>query len=150
MADECEDCKQVKMLGFQIDSLEILHQRTKLDIEGVRQMQEARDIEHETMIQGLTTRMDDMAQELNSFKKDMNGKFDKMDESVTKRLDSMEISIPKLFEQSMNALLARIAKWLLISIGIVLVVVLLAVTRPILVNALKELENKIENVDVVK
>jgi F0F1-type ATP synthase membrane subunit b/b' len=62
----------------------------------------------------------------------------------------MEKSIPTMFENSVNALLAKIGKWLLISVGVLLAVIILAVTRPILIDALDELHDKIENVEVIE
>ena len=150
MVDSCEECPEILKTRFQIDSLELCIQKQDIKINEVRGLQEARDIEHEAMIQGLTSRMDNMANEFDSFKKNIDTKIQEMNASVNKKIDDMEKSIPTMFENSVNALLAKIGKWLLISTGILLAVIVLAITRPILVNALSELTDKIENVEVIE
>ena len=150
MANPCEDCPEILKTRFQIDSLELCIQKQDIKINEVRGLQEARDIEHEAMIRGLTSRMDNMANEFDSFKKNIDVKIQEMNTSVNKKIDDMEKSIPSMFENSVNALLAKIGKWLLISTGILLAVIILAVTRPILLDALNEISTKIENVEVIE
>ncbi|HCI29575.1 MAG TPA: hypothetical protein DE117_05305 [Fervidobacterium sp.] len=150
MADSCEDCPEILKTKFQVDSLELCIKKQDVKIEEVRGIQEARDIEHEAMIRGLTSRMDNMANEFDSFKKNIDSKIGEMNSSVNTKIDAMEKSIPTMFENSVNALLAKIAKWLLISVGVLLAVIILAVTRPVLIDALDELHNKIENVEVIE
>jgi SMC interacting uncharacterized protein involved in chromosome segregation len=146
--EACKDCPEIKKVEFQIDSLELVVQRTKIEVDSVRQTQEARDIEHEAMIQGLSMRMDMVKTELDSFKKDINAKFEGLDKSVTSSLEKMELSIPKMFEQSMNALLARIGKGLINTLGVIVAITLSAVTRPIILSALREIEHRIEQVNI--
>lgn len=150
MTDSCEDCPEILKTRFQIDSLELCIRKQDVKIEEVRGIQEARDIEHEAMIRGLTSRMDNMTNEFDSFKKNIDSKIGEMNSSVNTKIDAMEKSIPTMFENSVNALLAKIAKWLLISMGVLLAVIILAVTRPILIDALDELHDKIENVEVIE
>jgi len=150
MVDSCEECPEILKTRFQIDSLELCIQKQDIKINEVRGIQEARDIEHEAMIQGLTSRMDNMAHEFDSFKKNIDSKIQEMNSSVNKKIDDMEKSIPSMFENSVNALLAKIGKWLLISVGVLIAVIILAVTRPILLDALNEISTKIENVEVIE
>jgi len=150
MVDSCEECPEILKTKFQIDSLELCIQKQDIKINEVRGLQEARDIEHEAMIQGLTSRMDNMANEFDSFKKNIDVKIQEMNSSVNKKIDDMEKSIPSMFENSVNALLAKIGKWLLISVGVLIAVILLAVTRPIILDALNEISTKIENVEVIE
>ena len=150
MVDSCEECPEILKTRFQIDSLELCIQKQDIKINEVRGLQEARDIEHEAMIQGLTSRMDNMANEFDSFKKNIDTKIQEMNSSVNKKIDDMEKSIPTMFENSVNALLAKIGKWLLISVGVLIAVIILAVTRPILLDALNEISTKIENVEVIE
>ena len=147
---DCADCIEVRKIQFQIKDLELVNDKQDLDIEEVRRMQETRDLEHETMIQGLTTRMDNLTTELGDFKTSMNTKFEKLDESVSKRLDKIEASIPEMFTTAANALLAKIAKWLLISMAILIAIIILAVTRPILLKSIDEIRDKVEKVEVTK
>ena len=74
MVDSCEECPEILKTRFQIDSLELCIQKQDIKINEVRGLQEARDIEHEAMIQGLTSRMDNMANEFDSFKKNIDSK----------------------------------------------------------------------------
>lgn len=150
MVDSCEECPEILKTRFQIESLELCIQKQDIKINEVRGLQEARDIEHEAMIQGLTSRMDNMANEFDSFKKNIDTKIQEMNSSVNKKIDDMEKGIPTMFENSVNALLAKIGKWLLISVGVLLAVIILAVTRPILLDALNEISTKIENVEVIE
>jgi len=150
MVDSCEECPEILKTKFQIDSLELCIQKQDIKINEVRGLQEARDIEHEAMIQGLTSRMDNMANEFDSFKKNIDVKIQEMNSSVNKKIDDMEKSIPSMFENSVNVLLAKIGKWLLISVGVLIAVILLAVTRPIILDALNEISTKIENVEVIE
>ena len=128
--------------------LDLQIKQQDIDICGVRQTQEARDLEHETMIQGITTRMDNVTAELGEFKTSMNNKFETLDKSVNKRLDEIQNSIPLLFETSVNALLAKIAKWILISLGVLIAIILLAVTRPIILEGIDELRGRVETVKI--
>ena len=75
MVDSCEECPEILKTRFQIDSLELCIQKQDVKINEVRGLQEARDIEHEAMIQGLTSRMDNMANEFDSFKKNIDSKI---------------------------------------------------------------------------
>lgn len=150
MNADCDTCPEIKKMEFRMGALDLTLQRNKLDMDSIRQIQESRDIEHETMIQGLTTRMDNMTSEFGEFKKEMSSKIGDINTSVNTRLNQIEKSIPTLFETSVNALLAKIAKWLLISIGVILVAIIIAVTRPVIVKALDELKQTVENTQIIE
>ena len=146
----CDDCTSIIKLGFQVDSLELLLQKYKVEVDGISQLQNTRDIEHEAMIQGLTNRMDNVTTELTELKRSMDSKFDTFDKSVSDRFDKIELSIPKLFDQTVNALLAKIAKRMLLLLGFVIIIVAFALTKPILIEALHELEKVITKTEVVE
>lgn len=130
----CIDCLEIKRLEFQIAS-------TDLFVKGIEQEQQNKDTEHELMIQNLTTRMDTMSQEFIDFKKE-----------VKQDIQSVKDDIPEMFNNAVNKLLAKIAKWLIIGIvsfilSIVLIIII-AFSRPYLVNGLEELKQKAQTMEV--
>jgi len=150
MTEECEDCREVKKLGFQIEGLELVLQKQKVYVDGIQQEQENRDIQHEAMIQGVTTRMDSISTRMD----DMSNNFQELRTEVRQDIQSIKDEIPAMFEASINALMARIAKWLLIGIlsfvGIIILIVAVAITRPMIVAGLKELTEKAQTIEVRK
>jgi len=150
MTEQCDDCVEVKKLGFQLEGLELCLQKQKVNMEGIQQEQVNRDIEHEAMIQGVTTRMDSISIRMD----DMSNNFQELRTEVRKDIQSIKEEIPAMFEASINALMARIAKWLLIGIlsfaGAVILIITLAITRPMIVSGLEELVKKAQTVEVRK
>ena len=141
MADHCDDCIEVQKLKFQIDGLDISLQKNKVCIEGIKTQQEARDIEHEAMIQNLSTRMDSMEQ-----------KFDELKKEVKTDIASIKEEIPSLFKNAVNDLMARMFKYIVFGvatvIGFLILVVVLAFARPYIVDSLKELTTKVEQAEI--
>lgn len=120
---ECEDCLEVKKL--------------KLDVLALEKNVSCRDIEHDVIIQGVATRMDNL-----------ETKFDDFRQDVKKDIQSIKDDIPVLFKHAINELLATIAKWFLIAGVILLLVIILALSRPILTQALEELKTKVQTYEV--
>ena len=141
MADHCEDCVEVQKLKFQIEGLDISLQKHKITVDGVRTIQESRDMEHEAMIQNLTTRMDSMEQ-----------KFDELKEKVISDIASIKEEIPSLFKNAVNELMAKMFRYIVLGvvtvIGFLILVVVLAFARPYIVDSLKELTTKMEQVEI--
>ena len=141
MADHCEECIEVRKLKFQIEGLDISLQKNKVCIEGIKTQQEARDIEHEAMIQNLSTRMDSMEQ-----------KFDELKKEVKTDIASVKEEIPSLFKNAVNDLMARMFKYVVFGvatvIGFLILVVVLAFARPYIVDSLKELTTKVEQAEI--
>jgi len=135
--EACKDCPEIKKVEFQVASLELNMKKHQVEVDGIRQEQTNRDIEHETMIQGLTTRMDTIKEDLSAFK-----------DEVRTDIQSIEAKIPAMFEAAMNKLLARIAKWMLICIGALLLASIVAWNRPQIVSFLKEITTKAEQVEI--
>ncbi len=135
--EACEDCPEIKKVEFQVASLELNMRKHQVEVDGIRQEQLNKDIEHETMIQGLTTRMDTIKEDLSAFK-----------DEVRTDIQSIEAKIPAMFEAAMNKLLARIAKWMLICIGALLLASIVAWNRPQIVSFLKEITTKAEQVEI--
>lgn len=150
MPDKCEDCLEIKKIEFQIKGLELSNHKQELSIETIHEAQESRDIEHEQMIQNLATRMDNMTQDLADFKKDVKNDIQMVKTDMSKEIQSVKDDIPKLFEASINKLLAKIAKYLLTGLFIILAVIALAFTRPLIVKGLNELTHWVETVEVKK
>jgi hypothetical protein len=135
--EACEDCPEIKKVEFQVASLELNMRKHQVEVDGIRQEQLNKDIEHETMIQGLTTRMDTIKEDLSAFK-----------DEVRTDIQSIEAKIPAMFEAAINKLLARIAKWMLICIGALLLASIVAWNRPQIVSFLKEITTKAEQVEI--
>ena len=96
---------------------------------------EAQNIEHETTIQGINNRMQNLEEKFDELKKDVNDKID---------------GIPDMLENALNKLLAKVAKWLLIGIGIIFLIIVFAFTRPVISKGLSELQDKINKVEIIK
>ena len=110
-------------------------------IDGIKTQQESRDIEHEAMIQNLTTRMDSMEQ-----------KFDELKEKVASDIASIKEEIPSLFKNAVNELMAKMFRYIVLGvatvIGFFILVVVLAFARPYIVDSLKELTIKVEQAEI--
>ena len=132
MADPCLDCKEIKKLEFRIA-------RTDLCIERVSQQQEHKDIEHEQMIQNLTTRMDTMSQDFIDFKNE-----------VKEDIQSIKTEIPDMFNNAINKLLAKMFRAVAVGVFIIICVVILAFSRPIILKGIDELRHWVETVEVKK
>lgn len=133
----CEDCTEIKKIGFQLKHIELDNEKLSIEIDGLRQEQINRDIEHETISRGLAGRMDSMEE-----------KFETLQLKVTTDVQSIKNDIPALFDAAVNRLLAQILKWLLGGLGILLVLVFLIVglafLRPTITQGLQELTNKMQ------
>ena len=137
MADPCLDCKEIKKLEFRIA-------RTDLCIERVSQQQEHKDIEHEQMIQNVTTRMDTVLQDITDFKKEVKEDI----QGVKSDLASIKKDIPDMFDNAVNKLLAKMFKYVLGGILIILCVIALAFSRPLVLKGIDEVKHWVENVEV--
>lgn len=133
----CEDCVEVKKLHFEVEGLNLVVQRHKVALDGVQQDMVIRDIEHDTIIQGVASRMDTMEQ-----------RFDRLEKSVTKDISDMRNEIPQLFLHATNALLARIAKWLIGALAVIVLVIVLAVGRPAILSGIQGLFNWVQGIEV--
>ena len=137
MADPCLDCKEIKKLEFRIA-------RTDLCIERVSQQQEHKDIEHEQMIQNVTTRMDTVLQDITDFKKEVKEDI----QGVKSDLASIKKDIPDMFDNAVNKLLAKMFKYVLGGILIILCVIALAFSRPLVLKGIDGVRQWVENVEV--
>jgi len=81
--------------------------------------------------------MDTIKEDLSAFK-----------DEVRTDIQSIEAKIPAMFEAAINKLLARIAKWMLICIGALLLASIVAWNRPQIVSFLKEITTKAEQVEI--
>jgi hypothetical protein len=122
---ECEDCLEVKKL--------------KLDVLALENNVSCRDVEHDVIIQGVATRMDNL-----------ETKFDDLRKDVKSDIQSIKDDIPGLFKNAINDLLATVAKWLIGGLIVILVIIAFAFSRPVLVQALQELTNKVNTYEVGK
>lgn len=139
ITEVCEDCVEVKKLGFQIDGLGIVLQKQNIRIDGVQQEQASRDIEHEQMIQNLTTRMDTMSQEFVDFKKE-----------VKDDIKSIKEEIPEMFDNAVNKLLAKMLKYLVIAICGLFIVIILSFTKPLILKSIDNFKSWVETYEVSK
>lgn len=146
MADHCEDCTEIKKLGFQIDGLELVLQRQKVELEGVRQSQEGKDVEHEQMIQNLTTRMDTVTQDIADFKKEVKEDI----QGVKSDIATIKSDIPDMFDNAVNKLLAKMFKWVMVVVLVLVAVIVLAFTRPVILKGIDEIRHWVETVEVQK
>jgi hypothetical protein len=120
---ECDDCLEVKKLKFDVLALE--------------NNVSCRDVEHDVIIQGVATRMDNL-----------ETKFDDLRKDVKSEIQSVKDDIPGLFKHAINELLATIAKWLIGGLIVILLIIAFAFSRPVIINALEELTNKVKTYEV--
>lgn len=119
----CTDCIEVKKLELKIQEVDN-HVLTK-------------DIEHETMIDALSTRMANMEQ-----------KFERLEKEVKQDIKELKDTIPSLFKNAVNEMMAKFAKWIFTGLIALLLIIALSITRPIIVQALNELKVKVEEVEI--
>jgi len=122
---ECQDCIEVKKLT--------------LDVKRLENDVQTRDIEHDVIIKGVASRMDNLEQ-----------KFDDLRKDVKQDIKSIKDDIPALFKHATDELLATIAKWLLGGLAIIVLIIIFAFSRPVIVKALEELTNKVQTYEVGK
>lgn len=137
--ENCENCPETKKLFFQIKDMGIQMQAQELQIESVQQKQDMRDLEHETMIQNLTNRMDTVSQDLQKFK-----------EEVRQDIQGIKDGIPDMFDSAVNKLLARMFRYVVVGVFIIICVVLLALSRPLILKGISEVYKWVETVQVSK
>lgn len=130
MSEQCEECLNVKRLELEV-------QRVDLDATALHREVESMNTEHELSIQGITTRMDIMQTQFTELRAD-----------VKQDIQSIKDDIPAMFENAVNRLMARIAKWLLTGLGIILLVIIFAFSRPFLVSGLQELLERAQTTEV--
>ena len=141
--ERCEECTEVRKLGFQIDGLGIVLQKQNLRIDGVKQEQDTRDIEHEQMIQNLTTRMDTMSQDFTEFKQEIK-------QEVRSIKEGMKEDIPKMFDDAISKLLAKMFKYLVIGILFVLFILGVSFTKPLILKGVDNFKSWVEMYEVSK
>lgn len=144
MPDRCEDCDEIKRLGFQIDGVDIMLQKQRIVMEGIQQEQNNRDVEHEAMIQNLTNGMGTMSGDFRSLKNE----FGELKIGVRNDIQAIEDRIPALFELAMTKMLAKIGKWFLFTTGVFIAILALAWTRPHITAFLKELYERSQNTEI--
>lgn len=137
--ENCENCPETKKLFFQIKDMGIQMRAQELQIETVQQKQDFRDQEHETMIQNLTNRMDTVSQDLQKFK-----------EEVRQDIQGIKDGIPDMFDSAVNKLLARMFRYVVVGVFIIICVVLLALSRPLILKGISEVYKWVETVQVSK
>lgn len=137
--DTCEDCLKIKTLEFQIKGLDVTQQKQNVVVDGIHQSQINKDIEHEQMIQNLTTRMDSMSEDFVDFKN-----------AIKHDINSIKKEIPEMFDTAINKLLAKMFKAVAIGVFIILCVIILALSRPVIVKGIEEMKNWVETVEVPK
>lgn len=130
--EKCEDCSEIKRLEFMMAG-------TELVLKDVSQTQQNKDVEHEQMIQNLTTRMDTMSQDLQTFKQE-----------VRQDIQNIKKDIPDMFDNSVNKLLAKMFKIVAWGVLILVCVIVLAFSRPVILKGIDEVRNWVENVEVSK
>ena len=119
----CSDCIEVKKLELKIQEVDN-HVLTK-------------DIEHETMIDALSTRMVNMEQ-----------KFERLEKKVSQDIKELKDSIPSMFKNAVNEMMAKFAKWAFMALTAILLIIALSVTRPVMIQALHELTKKVEEAEI--
>lgn len=133
---ECTLCPEIQKLAYDL-------RHTNLELSNINQISINRDVEHEATIQGVATRMDTLQTQ-----------FEELRQDVKQDIRSVKEAIPAMFEHSINALMARVAKWLIIGIVTIVVTILLivalALTRPMLIQSLEELKTHVQSVEVPK
>lgn len=137
--ENCENCPETKKLYFQIKDIGLQMQAQKLDLEAVQQRQDTKDLEHETMIQNLTNRMDTMSQDLQTFKAE-----------VRQDIQNIKTDIPTMFDNAVNKLLAKMFKYVAIGVFIIVCVIALALSRPMILKGIDEVRQWVENVEIAK
>ena len=148
MSFQCEDCPETKRLEFQIGALDLSIKRQKVDIDAVQQTQINKDIEHEQMIQNLTTRMDTVSQDLVTFKKEVKADIQEVRSDMKKDIQSIKNDIPEMFDNAVNKLLAKMFKYVLIGVAAIICVILLAFSRPLVLKGIDEVKTWVESVEV--
>ena len=144
MTETCTDCPEITRLKFLLQGQDLVIQKQKLDIEDVQQIQTNKDIEHEQMIQNVTTRMDTVLQDITDFKKEVKEDI----QGVKSDLASIKKDIPDMFDNAVNKLLAKMFKYVLGGILIIICVIALAFSRPLVLKGIDEVKHWVENVEV--
>lgn len=127
---ECNDCLEIKKLELQIKECSN-HVATK-------------DIEHDTMINSLSTRIVNMEEKYEELKQDVKKEV----ASINDKVEDIKATIPTMFKNAVNEMMARVVKYIALLIVGIMLIIALSVTRPILVQALQELTKKVEQAEI--
>lgn len=95
----CADCIEIKKIGMEVEKL--------------RNESTCRDMEHETTQDNLSRRITSMEQ-----------KFEELKKEVKEDIKSIKADIPIMFDNAINKIFARLAKWGLLGIGAIILVTL--------------------------
>lgn len=118
-------------------------QRLTVKVDDVEMKLSHRDAEQGLTISSITTRIDNM-----------EDKYDELRSDVKKEIQSIKDDIPEMFANAINDLMAKIFKTVLkviaTLIGFIILVCVLAFSRPYLVSALDEIKQKVEQAEVPK
>lgn len=118
-------------------------QRLAVKVDDVEMKLSHRDAEQGLTISSITTRIDNM-----------EDKYDELRSDVKKEIQSIKDDIPEMFANAINDLMAKIFKTVLkviaTLIGFIILVCVLAFSRPYLVSAIDELKQKVEQAEVPK
>lgn len=116
-------------------------QRLAVEVDDIKMRQNHRDMEQELIIKHISTRMDNMEE-----------KYEELRADVKKEVQSIKDAIPEMFTNAINDLMAKILKTTLkviaTLVGFIILVCVLAYSRPYLVKALDEIKQKVEQVEV--
>lgn len=132
--DTCENCPETQRLTFVTKGLE-------LEIIALQRSVSDRDVEHDTVIRSIANRMFTMEECFTELKAD-----------VKKDIQSIKDEIPAMFETAVNKLMARILKWIVVGflsfIGLCLLIVVVAFSRPYVAEGLKEIYERVQTMEV--
>ena len=91
------------------------------------------------MIQNLTNRMDAVSQDLQTFKAE-----------VRQDIQNIKKEIPDMFDNAVNKLLARMFRYVVIGVLIIICAIILAMSRPTILKGIDGVKKWVQTVEITK
>lgn len=129
---------------------ELKQKEQALTIEFMQHSAEARDIEQDACMHNISERLDRMGNDVEQLKKDMNKNIQDIREDVKTSIADIKTTIPTLFDNTINKLMARMFKWVLLGIGLILITIILLFTKPLILKGIDNVKTYVEQKEDVK
>jgi hypothetical protein len=94
------------------------------------------DFEHEVIINGMANRMTNMETKFEEFKESVKADLQQNKTDTKEQIQTIKTEIPELFRGAMNEMLAKIAKWFLIGLALIVVAIVVSLSKPLILQGI--------------
>jgi hypothetical protein len=106
------------------------------------------DFEHEVIISGMANRMTNMETKFEDFKESVKADLQQNKTDTKEQIQTIKTEIPELFKSAMNEMLAKIAKWMLLGVALIVLAVIVSFSKAIVLEGIKNIYSAVETYKV--